>query len=172
MKLLSYKLRRAKGKFNLLTVNMSKEIFALISFFKDPIIELFHEVKSEINQFIDDGLSKYLENQWDKFSNTKTFLFRNEKVPFYEIFFPISILSNEIEYKADENILKIFKKNNFISIIGSAGSGKSMLLKHVFLTSIIVKDRIPIVIELRNLNEYNGSITDYIENIILPCYFP
>lgn len=42
-----------------------------------------------------------------------------------------------------------------------------MLLKHFFLNSITTQFRIPIVIELRSLNDFEGNITDYIHSKIL-----
>jgi hypothetical protein len=41
-----------------------------------------------------------------------------------------------------------------------------MLMKHFFLSSIKEQFRIPIVIELRGLNEFNGSLIEYIHQVI------
>ena len=60
----------------------------------------------------------------------------------------------------------LFSKNSKITIIGSAGSGKSTIVKYLFLNCIEEKDYIPIKIELRYLNEFDGSLEDYIKERI------
>jgi hypothetical protein len=61
-----------------------------------------------------------------------------------------------------ENVSKLFSKTNYITIIGNAGSGKSTIVKYLFLDSVSRNFKIPIKIELRYLNDYKNSIADYI----------
>ncbi|GAB1464379.1 hypothetical protein MASR2M52_24890 [Pedobacter sp.] len=64
------------------------------------------------------------------------------------------------------SIKELFSDKQYITLIGSAGSGKSTIIKHLFLNAIDTHFKIPIKIELRYLNEYDGSIIEYIkENI-------
>jgi predicted NACHT family NTPase len=144
-----------------------KEISAFLSFFKDPIINKLSDLKDEVKHFLDDGLSGYLNSLRDKYLQTKTFLYRNEKINFYEVYFPIRLKYKNKIIKTDCEVNKLFETGNFITIIGNAGSGKTMLLKHLFLSSINSTYKIPIVIELRALNDFKGSITDYIYQVIL-----
>ncbi len=141
---------------------ISEQTASLIETFKYPIFKLLGDLKAEIKHFLDDGLPEYVDNYKNKFSKTKTFLFREEKVNFYDIYFPISIKSNKKRFEDFKQIEELFIERQFISIIGNAGSGKSMLLKHIFLSSIKELFKIPLIIELRNLNDFNGTITDYI----------
>lgn len=67
------------------------------------------------------------------------------------------------------NILSIGHK---IIITGTGGIGKSMLMKHCFMNAIVNTDLIPVLIELRGLNEYernNVSIVKYIYDVL--CNF-
>jgi len=64
------------------------------------------------------------------------------------------------------NIQDLFKESNFITIIGTAGSGKSTLTKHLLINSIETEFKIPIKIELRYLNTYQKNLIDYIEEKI------
>lgn len=92
---------------------------------------------------------------------------RNERFQFYDIFYPVNI--KDLSAKKTFNSIdtdKFFKESNYITIIGNAGSGKSMLMKHLFLSSIKSGSRIPIFIELRYLNDFEGNISDYIHNIL------
>lgn len=67
------------------------------------------------------------------------------------------------------NILSIGHK---IIITGTGGIGKSMLMKHCFMNAIVSTNLIPVLIELRGLNEYeknNISIIKYIYDVL--CNF-
>jgi hypothetical protein len=139
---------------------------ALINTFKDPLISACKELKSEVLHFLDDGLPDYIESIQDKFLYTKTFLYRQEKVNFYDTFFPVSILVNKGN-KVVTSCEELFSESNFVSIVGSAGSGKTMLMKHFFLESITTAYKIPIFIELRSLNEFEKNFTDLIYEVIL-----
>jgi hypothetical protein len=143
-------------------MTISKETLSLISTFKNPIIELLTDLKDEVKFYFDNGIIKYVENIREKFMMTKTFLYRHENVNFYDVFFPVTLNNKKKKQYKIEDIQNLFKDSSFITIIGNAGSGKSMLLRHVFLLAIKQVVKIPIVIELRNLNEFEGSFFDYI----------
>jgi hypothetical protein len=144
----------------------SKETLDLINTFRAPLLAVLKDIKDEVTYFIDNGIVDYVENIRNKYSKTKTFLYRLETVNFYDVYFPITLKFRENNNYHVDDINDLFNKNNFISIIGNAGSGKSMLLKHVFLKSIMQITNIPIVIELRNLNNYEGTFIEYINYII------
>lgn len=137
----------------------------IIAEFSKQSTTILKDIKGETNHFFNDGLSNYLEKQRAKFVNIKTLLHRTTPVPFYDIYLPtrLSCRNKSIE---TSSINRVFWETQFVTIIGDAGSGKSTLIKHLFLNSISEKFCIPILIELRYLNDYKGSIEDYIrENI-------
>lgn len=145
---------------------LSKETIDLIAAFKSPIIELTKDIKDEVTFFLDNGISDYVNSMTEKFGSTKTFLFRNEKVPFYDVYFPVALEINEKKLKAN-TIEDLFEdKNNCVTIIGNAGSGKSMLLKHIFLSAVKTLYKVPIVIELRSLNDFDGDLTEFLYKVI------
>jgi predicted NACHT family NTPase len=142
-------------------------VFKMASFFKEPIKDIYSDVKGEYLHYFENGLTEYTLQFLNKFSQTKTFLHRNERFEFYDIFFPVDII--DLSSRKTFNSLNtndFFKESNYITIIGNAGSGKSMLMKHLFLASINSSKRIPIFIELRYLNDFEGNISDYIHNIL------
>lgn len=124
--------------------------------------EIFNDLYDEGKQFIGKDLKKYLEKQKTKYSHIKTLLKGNTPVYLYDIYYPINLLDDNEKLILTENILSIFTTNNYITIIGDAGSGKSTLTKHLFLNSIKQKFAIPILVELRYLNETDGDIEKYI----------
>lgn len=144
---------------------ISKEILSAVGLFKAPVLDFMKDMKDEFKHFLDDGLSVYLHNQREKYIKTNTFLYRTDKVDFLKVYYPITV-SNGRQNIRIEGDLSHLLTNNFISIIGKAGSGKSMLMKYIFLNSLMTCVKIPIVLELRNLNDFEKGIKEYICNII------
>lgn len=147
--------------------NISPEALSLIDSFSGQIVSLFKDVKDEINHFINDGLLEYENNQYNKYIKTKTFLFRNESIDFYDTYFPLNLRNGKGKFNIEEQgLLNLFDNSNYISFVGNAGSGKTMLMKYIYLEFIKHRYKIPIVIELRNLNNFKGNIQEYIYSVI------
>ena len=113
---------------------------------------------------------EYQSEEYNRNLFSKTILHRATPKNLYEFYQPLFINSNRHQHssgsKSTENIKKLFKTEKYLTIIGSAGSGKSTLVKYLFLKAIEDKYKIPIKIELRYLNDYKGNIFDYILNEI------
>lgn len=129
----------------------------IVSQSKDALTGLNDEAKQLLNL----GLKTYLENQKEKYSYIKTLLKGLTPVYLYDIYFPLKLTNREKTINTDK-ITNVFKESNYITIIGDAGSGKSTLVKHLFLNSIQEKFGIPILIELRDLNKKKESIEEFI----------
>jgi predicted NACHT family NTPase len=150
---------------------MEKELMeAMVSSFTSEIMNQSRDILSgaatRIKQFINRGLKKYLEKQRDKYSYVKTLLKGNTPIYLYDIYYHLKI-ANSSQVIDTKNINNVFAKSKYITLIGDAGSGKSTLVKHLFLNSILEKAGIPILVELRYLNEYRNSFEDYINDKIL-----
>lgn len=137
----------------------------LIGTFKDQILNLGNNIKDEYLFIYKNGLIDYINNFYEKYSSIKTFIYRDEKVNFYDIYYPIKIRNKKKSIEIN-NFNEIFEKYQYLTIIGNAGSGKSMLTKHIFLSSAENCKHIPIIIELRNLNNCKETIEEYITRII------
>lgn len=127
---------------------------------------IFNELSDEGNQLLKTGLKKYLTKQKEKYSHLKTLLKGNTPVYLYEIYYPLKLINGD--EKIDTNVISnVFKKTNYVTIIGDAGSGKSTIVKHLFLNSIYTQFAIPILIELRYLNDYDNDLETYIVEKVL-----
>lgn len=134
----------------------------LLNAFKEPFLKLSKEIKDEFLDVFNNGLSDYVDNFYNKYSKTKTFIYRDEKVNFYDVYYPVTLKNNTERITEINDLNTLFNERKYVTIIGMAGCGKSMLMKHIFLSTVNQLYSIPIVIELRNLNDYNGTITNYI----------
>jgi len=139
---------------------------------KEEFKSVYKATADEIKYFIDDGIQEYAVNQRSKFEKTKTFFYRDTPVNFYDVFFPLNLNGKDSRGKnylidIEKNIKQIFdNENNFITILGNVGSGKSMLVKHIFLHFLKQEMEIPIFVELRDLNSFDGSFYDKVKEII------
>lgn len=132
----------------------------------NPFIKVVTEFNNELKNLLEDELYDFLQSQLDKFYKVNTFLHRGEKVRLDDIYFPVS-LKHKALITDFEDIESIFDEYKFISIIGFAGSGKSTLMKRLYLNCINKRIRIPIFIELRRLNNFDGDLLEYIHKFIL-----
>jgi hypothetical protein len=137
--------------------------------FKDMLKDILKEAKSEFDDFFEKGISDYIEDRNSKIGITNTFIFRNEKVNFYETYFPLDLRSKNGNrlINSDNLLSELFQNTNCATILGMAGSGKTMLMKHAFLKCYDEVFKIPIYIELRDLNNLGVSLIEYIYSVIL-----
>ncbi len=141
---------------------------AIKSFIQQLVKESFSwfgKVTNETKRLFDKSLQEYFTKQTKRYSHVKTILNGNNPVYLYDIYFPLNLQRN-VESINTEKISNLFVNTNFVTIFGSAGSGKSTLIKHLFINSIVEKYGIPILIELRYLNDYSGSVEDYITEVM------
>jgi len=143
---------------------MDTELIKAIFSFKEEIKTLFALFKDEISQSLDKSLNKYVINFREKYGKTKTFLHSQERVDFDSIYFPLTLSDKKgnLKIKITTQTDELFQKNKCISIIGMAGSGKTMVLKRLFLSTLLRSYQIPIVLELRKLNYTTKNLSDYI----------
>lgn len=119
-----------------------------------------------IKDEIDFGFAfeNYLTEAEGHISKAKTILYGQTPHDLYSFFVCMGIRNNEniIDTSNVNNILDI---GNKLIITGTGGIGKSMLMRHCFLNTISMTPYIPVLIELRGLNEYSCediSIEEYV----------
>lgn len=107
------------------------------------------------------GYSDYLKNTREKYSKSKSFFIRDKPVDLYSYYVPIGVECGAHEIKKPEfkSCLSFSKR---IVIMGTGGSGKSILMKHLFLTCILDKRYFPILVELRDINTKKLTLDLYI----------
>ncbi len=142
---------------------------ALISLLSKPAIEksapIFKSLKDSVGHYLNDGLLDYFLVSLNKYREIKTLLHR-QPTNFYNIYYPTKLNLNG-EIFETISIKDIFKKGNFITILGDAGSGKSTLVKHLFINSFIESYKAPIFVALRDLDKDTFNPEQYLRNIIL-----
>ena len=132
----------------------------------DSVERIYQELKEEWNYHTKDKIDQYLTSMMQRYGEVKTILHGNNPKPFYEVYYPLSLSINGRPIASDA-ISSLFKERQALIITADAGSGKSMLVKHFFNSSIRSSYKIPFVIELRYLNSSNDTLEKFINDQIL-----
>lgn len=133
--------------------------------------KLTKKYKDIINkEEIDYGLvfENYLVDAEKHISMAKTILYGQTPHHLYS-FFECMGVANKEGVIDTSNVNNILNMGNKIIITGTGGIGKSMLMKHFFLDTIKNTSYIPVLVELRGLNEYPPEeicIEKYVFNIL------
>lgn len=108
---------------------------------------------------------KYAKTTHEKM---KTLLYRHAAKDIYSFYECVGLNRNEdiIDTADINNVLKI---GNKIIVTGTGGSGKSVMMKHFFLNILETTHYVPVLIELRDLNEYDEkgiNLEEYIYEVM------
>lgn len=143
----------------------------------ESLNNILNTVKDEIKHVASNNILEYIMRECDNCLQTKTILHRDRPVNLDKVYLPLSIQRmygfrrvNSYEGRSQIEICDInsvFRESKLVTIIGDAGSGKSTLIKYLFLGAIRNNYKIPIKVELRYLNGTDYSIIDYILNNII-----
>jgi hypothetical protein len=114
---------------------------------------------------LDRTYKEYISNLLKRHSKIKSFFIRAEPVNLYDFYIPLSISTRQRIIKGT-GINDIVNISHFSIITGSAGSGKSMLMRHLLINTIVNKDKAPIFIELRQFNQDGGDLRKMIFQVL------
>jgi GTPase SAR1 family protein len=130
---------------------------------------------SEIEHFISNKILEYQVEEYNRNVITKTLLHRVQPKKLMDFYQPLYIikcgqggkyLRHDEKRLPTDSIKDLFKKKKYITLIGNAGSGKSTIVKYLFLNAIDTDYKIPVKVELRYLNDYHETITHFIKEKI------
>lgn len=96
---------------------------------------------------------EYLAYSVTQYDKIKTLLYRHTPMPIYSFyeFVDLELDEDRIDTSDINNVLAV---GNKLIVSGTGGCGKSVMLKHFFLNTVRNTDYIPVLIELRGLNDY------------------
>lgn len=133
-----------------------------IQFLSNEVVSIFTNQKE--NYVFQKNVQLYLESQVEKLAHQRFFL-TNRSNDFLQTYYPITV-SADVYSTRFVNVPEEIEKFKYVAIIGNAGTGKSTLLKYIFLKSVETKYKIPIIVELRNLVDASQTIEDKIGELL------
>lgn len=157
----------------------------LITFLGERLINVLsveaNKITDQVCHIANNKILEYLTVEYERNSKTKTILHRSEPIDLIKFYQPLFLckasekwnhflLSNVKKRISTENVIKLFDNVNCITIIGTAGSGKSTLIKYLFVDTIKRNYKIPLKIELRYLNNNSKDLLSYLKNEVVKFY--
>lgn len=112
-------------------------------------------IKKEWNKFIVDfdiAFLKYLSESYDKYSKVKSILYRTEPKLLRGFYVTPDLRFGRNNDINGSDIDKLLDISNFLIIQGTGGLGKSTFMKYLFIEELDRHDLIPILLELKDLN--------------------
>jgi hypothetical protein len=99
----------------------------------------------------------YLQRVLDRYSLGKSFFARSEPMPLYQFFIPLDLgTQRRIVHKPSAPDLAELSMHTIIT--GSGGSGKTMMMRHLMISTVVTRAKTPIFLELRHLNQGEESV--------------
>jgi hypothetical protein len=117
------------------------------------------------------GFGEYIRQTVDRAGRVKTILYRDRSVPITQMYVETNFKLQGKEISEERFFERLSKVKRAI-VSGSAGSGKSIFMKH---STLRISQRhegrkIPIFVELRHINHFGNSIMHYaLEQIVKPA---
>lgn len=149
---------------------MFKKMEIIKELIEKPFELVWNTLTAETKQIVSNRILEYELEEYERNYYTKTIINRTEPIKLKDFYQPLFIRRFGRNF-SDERIettdcKTLFSENNFVTLIGTAGSGKSTILKYLLVNSIETKFKVPIKIELRYLNTYQGSLIKFIKEEI------
>lgn len=119
----------------------------------------------QLRLILDRTYKEYISNLLTRHSKIKSFFIRTEPANLYDFYVPLSISTRQRKLEGT-GIHDIVRVSPFSIITGSAGSGKSMLMRHLLINTLVNKDKVPLFIELRQFNQNGGDLHKMIYQVL------
>lgn len=102
-------------------------------------------------------LQAYVTRLLERYGRGKSFFIRSEPTPLYDFFVPLD-LTTQVRRLSAPGVGDLAHISRCGILIGSGGSGKSMMMRHLLVNSITTLERIPVFLELRQLNQTSDTL--------------
>jgi hypothetical protein len=108
------------------------------------------------------GFAKYVDEQRGRFSTVKTIISSSTPIPLNDLYVNLFV-AREKQAHRDEDFLTEMARYKNVLFTATAGAGKSMLMRYLYLKFLEVQDqRLPVFVELRDLNQSSAGLTELI----------
>lgn len=140
-----------------LSKDMARKLFGKV---KDFFVDLKNKDEVDFGY----AFENYLSYSKEIHEKIKTLLYRHTPKPIYSFYECIGVRGEKgiIDTSDINNLLSV---GNRLIISGTGGIGKSVMMKHLFLSTLQNTGYVPVLIELRGLNEYDEKTLDIEEYI-------
>ena len=118
-----------------------------------------HDEKRKIK--IGQAYERYIINARSKLAKTKSFFILDKPADFYDYYVSTAVSCGRSRLD-NPGIIQCTSISDRVVITGTGGSGKSIFMRHLFLDCIKQMKYVPILIELRDLNDSERTVEEHI----------
>ena len=130
---------------------------------------------SYIADYFNNRMLEYQTELFNRCTYVKTYIFSTKPVKLDDIYVevnlvPLALFRSDRRKKISISFDKLIVNDCRVLVVGGAGAGKTILFKKICSHVVNEKRYLPILINLRNLNQYPGNFRDYINNEIFDYF--
>ena len=115
----------------------------------------------------------YTQASFKRYSETKTLLYKDSPVKVAKIYVQTRLKSpSSGEIISDTDILELVEEGIPVLITATAGAGKTFFAKYIFLSAIQRRNCIPIMVELRNVDDFSDGVVPILNRELSSGGFP
>jgi predicted NACHT family NTPase len=127
---------------------------------------VFSGAKNKIKLKMHRTYTDYLKKITERYSKSKSFFIRDEPVFIGKFYTPLSLSLNDKSIGAAKISYFTGAQKKFV-LVGTAGSGKSILMKYLLTDCLTSTLLIPVFIELRELNHSKINLINLIKQLLI-----
>jgi len=128
---------------------------------KDLLTDTSNKLEIEFGEAFED----YLDYSIEVYSKIKTLLYKHTPKDIYSFFECVGVSREGKDNVDTSDINNVLNIGNKLILTGTGGIGKSVMMKHFFLNTIKNTELVPLIVELRGLNNLEAENIDLIDYI-------
>ena len=122
-------------------------------------------LKSSVQARFRSSYGKYVLRLSEQYATSKSFFSRSEARPLYEFYIPLDLAVNgKLLTSPSSGELEAASRCSVIE--ASGGAGKSMFMRHLLLSALRERRRIPVMVELRKAKAGSHTIVELIRSAL------
>ncbi len=109
-------------------------IMKLVGAFSEPAKGMAQRAREKLEIKLRKGFSRFIDENFSRFSTVKTIISSSNPIPLLDIYVNLHLASeNPIRAHRDEDFLREINKYQNVLFTATAGAGKSMLMRYLYL---------------------------------------
>ncbi len=130
---------------------------------------LSKRIQSEVHVTIRRTFARYTKNMEKSIRSCKTILYRYTPKDLYSFYVPLDVDIDKNTRLEVTSLITLLESGHRILLTGTGGSGKSLLLRHLYLSSTTYLYAIPLFVELRYFNDSPNTFYQFVAKTVADC---
>jgi hypothetical protein len=160
-----WKMNPGIGEYRPMTLDAAKLATGFLERHLDSLLHgaasSARRLTSALRENLERTYAVYIRELLRQTNETKSFVVRDRPVPLSQIYVPVDLSGSGEKYPA-VGVSELAEAYRPTLILGSAGTGKSLLMRHLALDAIVSYSYIPVLVELRRLSYSDITLRELI----------